>query len=81
LKVPPPGTLIQQAVKYADTTMAVKEMRELFDTPPPAGRWLIDETLPLPRWKLYGADEAERVIWSNAFRTAVLAAAEASHYA
>lgn len=70
LKVPPPGTLVQQAVKWADATMALKEMRELFDTPPPAGQFGVDETLPVPDWEPDGYYAPS--YWADSFKGAVL---------
>lgn len=70
LKVPPPGTLVQQAVKWADATMALKEMRELFDKPPPVGQFGVDETLPVPDWEPGGYYAPS--YWADSFKGAVL---------
>lgn len=74
--VPPPGALIRGAVKYADATMAVKEIEELFDTQPPAGQWGVDETLPVPKWNIEDAEIAAHTDWAVSFRRAVEALPE-----
>lgn len=62
LEIPPPAAAIEQAVKYADTTMGVKELRELFDHPPPD-----IERLPVPSWKL-AQEAATPALWADVFR-------------
>lgn len=72
LGVPPPGTLIRDAVKYADATMAVKEMRDLFEKQAPAGQWGVDETLPVPEWgSLAVPGDSGNINWAVIFRRAV----------
>ena len=72
LGVPLPGTLIRDAVKYADATMAVKEMQDLFDSVPPGAEPF--DGLVVPRWSIDDAEIAALINWR--FRTAVAAAAE-----
>lgn len=62
LEVPPPGTTIEQAVKYADAIMGVKELQELFANPPPDAK-----RLPLPRWS-FGEGSFTPNYWAKTFR-------------